>query len=130
MAIETDVDNELLLYPVFGVFTAITLGLVDPSAVPVFGDMFDTILLTTGEIDWTVARAGSLVTLLFVLVNRDRSLSETEGLDLYLTYVTIGLIVAPPFVGVLETTLSAGGIASVLAWIAQSYAYAAISLIN
>lgn len=130
MAIETDLDNELLLYPVFGIATAVSLGLVETATIPVFGDFLGDIVFTTGDIEWSIARSISLGSLLFVLLNRDRSLSETRGIDLYLTYATIALIVAPPFVGTLEELLGTGGFAAIIAWIAQSYAYAAISFVN
>jgi len=127
-SVELDVDPELLLLVPFGIFTAVSLDLVAASVVPII-DPSET-LVSTGDIDWSLARGGSLAILLFALFNRERSLRETNGIDLWLIYATIGLVAAPPFVGALENTLAGGTLAGVVAWTAQSTGYALISLVN
>lgn len=127
-SLELDVDPELLLLIPFGMFTAVSLDLVSASVVPII-DPSET-LVSTGDIDWSLARGGSLVILLFALLNRDRSIRDTNGIDLWIVYATIALVAAPPFVGALEDTLAGGTLAGVVAWTAQSTGYALVTLVN
>lgn len=105
-----------VLLPIFAAGTAATLGIISVDILPVV-NLGET-LFTFADIDWTVGRVLSAAILVYVLYNRDVGLTATHGHDLWAAYVTMGLIIAPPFFPQLEQTL-AGGTAGLITWIAQ-----------
>jgi len=125
-----ELDRETyIIYPAFALGTAASLGIVGTDILP-FINLGDT-FITTGGIEWTGGRLLSLLALASVFINRDDgfSLDGFGALEMWAVYVTIGLIVAPPFFPALEETL-AGGAASFISFTVQSIGFALISWLN
>ncbi|MCW8172804.1 hypothetical protein D8S78_13325 [Natrialba swarupiae] len=83
----------LLIIP-FSWGAAASLGMIDDNIIW-FLDA-GSVIFEQGNVELTVGRIVSLASLLFVLVSRDASLSDTRGIDVWIVYATVGLIVAPP----------------------------------
>ncbi|WP_138006543.1 hypothetical protein [Halalkalirubrum salinum] len=126
---QNQLDIELyLLGPIFMVGTAASLGLIDAVW---FGGLLDfgQVLFETGNIEMTIGRLLAIGSLIAVLVNRDVSFSDTNGLDVWIVYVTIGLVIAPPFFPTFAETIAdtPAGIAS---FIVQGIGFTLVSYIN
>lgn len=124
---EDSIDPEAALLIPFSVATAVTLGLVDSSILPIIS--LDQVLISIDYVDITLARLISIATILAVTINRDAGLTQTSGVDFFIAYATVGLIVAPPLVPILEDTL-ASGLVSVIAFGVQSTGFLLISYTN
>lgn len=125
-----DLDIEtFLIFPVFALGAAATLGIVETSVIPGFD--LGQVLLTTGGIEWTIGRALSLGALAAVVVNRDDPLDfDAWGvIEVWTFYVTVGLIISPPFFPALESTLASNP-ASFVAFTVQSIGFGLITYIN
>lgn len=116
-----------ILFPLFALGTGATLGLIGTDILP-FIDLGDT-LLTTGGIEWTYGRVLSAGVLIYVLFNRQASISDTSGIDLWATYATLGLIVAPPFFPAFADTLAQQP-AAWIAFVGQSIGFAVVTYLN
>lgn len=126
---DMSIDRELAIaLPFFMLGTGVSLGFVDPMILR-FVDLGSVWFDLAGEIEFTLARIISAAALIGVLVNRDAGIRDTGGIDVYLVYTTMGLILAPPFFPVLESTL-AGGSAAFVAFLIQNYGFLAISYLN
>ncbi|MFC7057243.1 hypothetical protein [Halovenus salina] len=127
---EFELDLEtFLLFPLFALGTTVSLGLIEASAIPIL-DLGET-LFTTGNIDWTIGRGLSIAALAAVVINRDDPLDfDAWGImEAWAVYVTVGLLVAPPFFPALESTLASTP-AAVAAFIVQGIGFSLITYIN
>jgi hypothetical protein len=126
--VDSKLDAEMFVaIPLFTIGAAATLGLISTDIIP-FVNLGD-VLLNTGGIEWTLGRGLSLAALAYVFINRDVSIKDTGGVDAWVLYATVGLVVAPPFVGALETTL-AGTFAGFIAFLTQTMGITIISYLN
>lgn len=126
--VDSELDAEMFVaIPIFTIGAAATLGLISTDILPAID--LGSVLISTGEIDWTLGRGMSLAALAYVFFNRDTSIADTSGIDAWILYATVGLTVAPPFVGSLEQTL-VGSFAGVLAFVTQTLGLAIISYLN
>ena len=116
-----------LLFPAFALGTGATLGLISADFVP-FVNLGDTVL-EFGTITWTVGRIIAALSLLAVLFNRQASITDTKGIDLWVTYATLGLILAPPFFPAFADTLVQQP-ASWIAFTVQSVGFAIVTYVN
>lgn len=122
------IDTETyVLFPVFALGTAASLGLVQTDVLP-WIDLGE-ILLETGTIEWTIGRALAAASLVAVLVNRQASLRETAGVDLWVAYATMGLVLAPPFFPAFADTLASQP-AGIIAFVVQSIGFAVVTYLN
>ena len=116
-----------LLFPAFALGTGSTLGLISADFLP-FLDMSE-VLIEFGSIEWTTGRIIAALALLAVLVNRQESITKTKGIDLWVTYATMGLILAPPFFPAFANT-PAEQPASWIAFTMQSVGFAIVTYVN
>jgi hypothetical protein len=116
-----------LLFPAFALGTGATLGLISADFVP-FVNLGDAVL-EFGTITWTVGRIIAALSLLAVLFNRQASITDTKGIDLWVTYATLGLILAPPFFPAFAETLAEQP-ASWIAFTVQSVGFAIVTYVN
>jgi hypothetical protein len=127
MAQGYDIDLEMLLIVVFAWGAGTSLGLVDSTILP-FVNAGD-VLFEFGNASVTLGRIASIGSLLAVFVHRDAPLSNTKGVDLWIVYATIGLVVAPPLFPALKDTLAATP-AAFIAFTVQSTGFLLVSYIN
>lgn len=126
--VQSKLDKEMFVaIPIFTIGAAATLGLISTDILP-WVNLSD-VLLTTGDIEWTLGRGLSLSALIYVFVNRDVPLKKTSGVDAWVLYATIGLVVAPPFIGSLQNTLVGTG-AGLVAFLVQTMGITIISYLN
>lgn len=124
---EMDIDLEMLLILPFSWGAAVSLGLVGDEIIP-FISASET-LFTAGNASITVGRIVSILALGAVFYNRDASLTDTSGIDAWIVYATVGLLVAPPLFPAFQETL-ASGIAGLIAFTVQSTGFLLVSYIN
>jgi hypothetical protein len=125
---ELDIET-YLLFPIFGLGAAATLGIIEATIIP-WVNLGD-VILELGSIEWTIGRLLSIVALLAVVINRDDPLDvDAWGvIEMWTFYVTIGLIIAPPFFPALESTLAEMP-AAFLSFTTQTIGFALITYIN
>jgi hypothetical protein len=125
-----ELDTEtFLIFPLFALGAAASLGLVESNFLPWF-DLAD-VVLDFGNIEWTIGRLLSLGALGAVVVNRDAPF-DFDGwgvLEVWTLYVTLGLIIAPPFFPALADTLAETP-AAFVSFTVQSIGFALITYIN
>ena len=125
-----DIDAETyLIYPIFALGTAASLGIVSTDIVS-FISLGD-VVFETGDIEWTIGRALSVVALAAVLFNRDEPFDFVGwgAIEAWAVYVTIGLIIAPPFFPTIQETLLEP-IWAFVAFTVQSIGFVLITYIN
>ena len=122
-----DVDLTMLLVVVFSWGAATSLGLVQDSIVPFVNA--GEVLWSPGNAEITIGRLASIGSLLFVFFYRDAPLSDTSGIDMWIVYATIGLVIAPPLFPALESTLAEQP-AALLAFTVQSTGFLLVDYIN
>jgi hypothetical protein len=122
-----DIDPEIFLVIVFSWGAAASLGLVESNIIP-FVDA-GAELLTFGNATITIGRLASIGSLIAVFVWRDAPLSDTSGIDAWIVYATIGLVVAPPLFPAFADTLAQTP-AAVIAFTVQSTGFLLVSYIN
>lgn len=129
-----NLDTETyLLFPIFGLGAAATLGIVSTDFLTELGLGIDlgSVVLETGGIEWTIGRVMSLVALAAVIINREEPF-DFDGwgvIELWVLYATVGMIIAPPFFPALEETIASTP-ASFVAFTVQSIGFGLISWIN
>lgn len=124
---EMDVDLEMLLLLPFSWGAAVSLGLVSDQIIPFISA--SEVLFAAGNVEITLGRMISILALAAVMYNRDVSLDDTDGIDAWIMYATIGFLVAPPLFPAFEATL-ASGIAGLIAFTVQSTGFLLVSYIN
>jgi len=122
-----DVDLEMFLIVVFSWGAATSLGLVQDQIVPFINA--GQVLWELGNASITIGRITSIATLLVVFLYRDAPLSETDGLDIWIVYATIGLVLAPPLFPALQDTLAQQP-AALISFTVQSTGFLLVSYIN
>lgn len=125
-----ELDYEtFLVFPLFALGTAATLGLVATDIIPFLnlGEEF----LSLGGISWTLGRLLAVAALLAVIVNRDDPLNfDGWGvLEVWVLYVTIGLIIAPPFFPAFEGWITETP-AAFVSFTVQSIGFALVTYVN
>ena len=126
--LEADAET-YIIYPLFALGAASTLGIIQTDIVS-FIDL-GSVVFETGSIQWTIGRALSLVALLAVIINRDEPFDFLGwgAVEAWAVYVTIGLIIAPPFFPAIQETLLEP-IWSFVAFTVQSIGFVLITYIN
>lgn len=122
-----DVDIEMLLIVVFAWGAGTSLGLVDDTILPIIDA--GSALFDVGNATITPGRLASIGSLLFVFFYRDAPLSETSGIDLWIVYATIALVIAPPLFPAFADTLAQTP-AAFIAFTVQSTGFMLVSYIN
>ncbi|MCU4716807.1 hypothetical protein [Halapricum hydrolyticum] len=122
-----DVDLEMLLIIVFAWGAGTSLGLIQDQIIP-FIDA-GAALFDFGNATITLGRLASIASLVAVFVWRDAPLSETSGIDLWIVYATIALVVAPPLFPAFQDTLAQAP-AAFIAFTVQSTGFLLVSYIN
>ena len=120
-------QREVWLIIPFSIGVAASLGMISTDIVP-FIDMGD-VLFEFGNIEFTLGRGVAVVCLLAVFFNRDVGFADTSGIDLWIVYATIGLILAPPLFPALEGTLAQQP-AAFLAFAVQTTGFTLVSYLN
>lgn len=104
--VQGELDTELwVLMPVFTIGAAISLGLI-PETLMGF-DVGQTLFSYQG-IDIGIGRAMSIAALVGIVVNRDSGIgtfTDFSGIEAWAIYVTLGLVLVPPFLPVVEGTV-------------------------
>ncbi|MXR52313.1 hypothetical protein GRX03_11955 [Halovenus sp. WSH3] len=125
---ELDLET-FVIFPLFALGTASTLGLVAADWLPVIslGDVF----VEVSGIQWTIGRLLSVGALGAVILNRDDPLDfDAWGvLEVWVLYVTVGLIIAPPFFPVFEGWITETP-AAFVSFTIQSIGFALITYVN
>lgn len=127
---QLELDGEtFLIFPLFALGTAASLGLVGVDILPFInlGEVFFEI----GGISWTIGRLLSIGALLAVVVNRDDPLNfDGWGvIEAWVFYATVGLIIAPPFFPVFEGWITETP-AAFVSFTVQSIGFALITYVN
>jgi len=120
-------DREMVLLIVFSWGAATSLGLIEQTIIP-FLDAGQAVL-EVGNATITLGRLVSIASIVFVLINRDASLRETNGVDLWIVYATIGLTIAPPLFPALQDTIAAAP-AAIITFTVQSTGFMLVSYLN
>lgn len=125
-----EIDYETyLLMPVFMIGTMASLGIISSDILPVVN--LSDVLLDISGIELTYGRALSIGALFGVVINRDEPLDlDAWGvIETWVFYVTLGLVVAPPFFPAFEDTILHGA-GAFLAFTIQSIGFTLVTYIN
>lgn len=118
--------QDLYAAPLFVLGSLISLELIDSTW---FGVDLAGELMSLGSASISIAQIMSAVALMYVLYTNDLDFSGLTGVNLWLVYVTIGLVFAPPFyepLGALITTR----VGAVFAFLAQTTGFTIISYLK
>lgn len=120
---------DLLLFPWF--FTAGLLNVEVIGPAEFLGVSSSEVLLAFGsgqaETEITLALILTVVPFLLALVTNDWGFSAATGIQIYLVLATIGIMILPPFMPLLEYALSNSEAAAVVSLFIQSSGYISIS---
>jgi hypothetical protein len=128
--------GDLEAIEVLGSVFFVAFGLVQTEVLPsmILGlDLQMSLLSLSGGGDTatiTPAMIGSLAILGGTLYNNDVEFDAWMALDLWLFVVTIWLILAPPFVPIIEGLIATGGWGGMVAVAIQSLGYGFLSWVN
>lgn len=125
---QLSIDKELwLVVPVFSIGAAVSLGIVSST----LGGLVDlnTVLIGVNGVDFTVARTMSLAALAIAVINRDTGFTEFGAIDVWAMWVTAGLVIAPPFLPIVEGTLLEAPY-SIAAFVIQTLGITIVSYVN
>jgi hypothetical protein len=125
---EFEIDAEMILLVPFSLGTLASLGLIEGDILP-FISLGDE-LITIGNAVITIGRGLAIASLAGVLINRDSELLDNLGfIEVWVVYTTVGLILAPPFFPIFQSTLAETP-AGVLAFLVQAAGFTLVSYIN
>lgn len=127
MAPDMSFQREAWLIIPFTFASATALGLVDPNILP-YIDMGE-VFAEFGNIELSLARIVAVACLLAVFLNRDIGFTDTDGVDLWIVYATIGLVLAPPLFPAFESTLAQQP-AALLSFAVQTTGFTLVSYLN
>lgn len=122
-----ELDRELIFgMPVFVVGSLVSLGIIGSTVVGIdLGQM----LYSTSGIELTYARAMSVAALAYVYLNRDISFGDFGGVDLWVVYATVGMVIAPPLFPAFADTLAQRP-AAIIAFLVQTAGFTLVSYVN
>lgn len=124
---EYQLDRELMFaMPIFVVGSLVSLGLVSSDPLPVDLTM---VLFEAGNVELTIARAGSIAALLYVYGNRDVGFTDFDGVDAWVVYATGALVLAPPLFPAFADTVAQQP-AAILAFLTQTAGFSIVSYMN
>ena len=122
-----DLDPETyILVPLFSIGALFSLF---PFDVSFLGYSMSHVFYGIGHVDITIARSLSLGALGVAVFNRDLAWGDLGGLDIWITYVTFGLVVAPPFFPVFQDTV-VGTPWAVVAFLIQTMGITLVTYVN
>lgn len=98
--------EDLFVWPLYMWSTAAALNLVEPDLLPIPGLDWNETIFSAGGIDFALATLAAIGALGFVYTQRDTSITNLGGADLFIVYATVGLIVAPPLFPAFEATIA------------------------
>lgn len=125
---EFEMDLEMLLLVPFSLGTLASLGLIESNIIPLVD--LGSELINLGNASITLGRGLAIASLFGVLVNRDSDLIDEMGaVEVWIVYATVGLILAPPFFPILESTFAESA-AGVGAFLVQAAGFTLVSYIN
>lgn len=117
---------DLVAFPLFLIGGLTQLGLMTAPEVMGIG-LSDTLLDLGAETSLTIATAVALAAIAIVITTNKPNLRRGRGyIQFWVVAATVGLVIAPPFVPILENLLN-GGIASGVALLLQSAGYMIVS---
>jgi len=126
------VDREMWLIVPFLIGSMASLGLVDSTVIPGI-DLAMVLHDFTGAGELTLGRAISVGALVAIVVNRDvpmmQRIKAWSGIEAWVVYATVGMILAPPLVPTIESFLSATP-AAYFALLVQAFGFAIVSWLN
>jgi len=123
---------DLVAMPVFLLGSLIELDLLPVDSVPLLGDpaqVLFTLGSGAGSVEITLGTAMTLGALAVVAYTNEWDTAQLAGIQLWIIIATVGLIILPPFVPLLENWLS-GSLAAVGALVIQTSGYTILSYVG
>lgn len=121
-------DLETLLIIPFSWGAATNLGIVETDILG-FVDAAE-LVYEVGAVEVSLGSVVAIASLIAIFVNRNVSLQDTQGIDLWILYATGALTLAPVFPALVEDVFVAHEIAAFVAFTVQSVGFLAISYLN
>lgn len=131
--VQNKLDKEYFLgYPLFALAAMMNLGLLSVGgAIPGMNGSPPNVVLYD---EYGIVITGFVLIQLFALgyiyFNRDIGFFDLAGVDMFLVYATVALIVAPPFLPLFREFLWSEPFAAAAAFLAQSAGFSLISWTN
>jgi hypothetical protein len=117
---------DLAAMPLFILGSLTELGLLGGLDLPLLGDPGQTIFTIGSSTEISLALVVSLAALAVVVYTNEWSLSAMGGIQAWIVVATIGLIILPPFMPILQDVLSAD-IGKYAAFMVQTAGYTVLS---
>jgi hypothetical protein len=118
--------EDLYAAPLFVLGSLTSLELIDSTW---FGFDLAAELMSLGGASISVAQIMSAAALMYVLYTNDLDFTGLTGVNLWLVYVTIGLVFAPPFYEPLSQLITTR-VGAVFAFLAQTTGFTVISYLK
>jgi hypothetical protein len=116
------------LSPIFVVASMISLGLIPSEWFGIdFANAVYTFSGSSGSTEITIATVISLAVIGYAYYTNRQDLSQFERLEIWIITATVALILAPPFVPILEDLISGGDFPAFIALIIQAGGYYSLS---
>jgi len=112
--------------PIFILGSLTELGLLGSMKLPLVGDPSETIVTLGSSTDISLAILLSLSALGVVIYTNNWTLSAMGGIQAWVVVATVGLIILPPFMPLLQDVLSAD-IGKYASFIVQTAGYTVLS---
>jgi hypothetical protein len=124
--------HEIIMGAFFSVFSLVQVNLIEQSTILGF-DLLGSVHTFTGGGDTasiTPAMLGMIVILAFTMYSNDWSPSLYAGMDIWIIVVTVWLIIAPPFVPILEAMIETSMLPGLVAFLIQVVGYGSASYLQ
>ncbi|WP_324758170.1 hypothetical protein [Haloarcula montana] len=116
------------LSPIFVAASMISLGLIDSQWFGIdFANAVYTFSGSSGSTEITIATVISLAVIGYAYYTNRQDISSFERLEIWIITATVALILAPPFVPILEDLVSGGDFPAFIALIIQAGGYYSLS---
>ena len=123
--------NDAVVSPFFVLASGVQAGLF---SLVLFGLDFSAVLVTlgsgTGGIEITTARIISVLAVLVAFATNKPDFDQMGAVETWVAFVTIGLVLAPPFTPFLSELIAGSAIVGIVAVIIQSAGFYTISYLG
>lgn len=124
--------HEIALGALFGLFSLVSVGLLSQSTILGIDLLTPLYSFSAGSstVTVTVAMVASLAILAGTAISNDWDASVRSGITFWAVVATVGLIIMPPFMPLVESLISSSFAGGVVAFVVQMMGFASVSYLQ